>query len=142
MPEDRVPLFVRLPRDQAAALDRLVDSTGQRKQTLVSELLADQLTVGYAKVLESAGGAPSPAGEGEGEEVLTLQEAAALLRLPAGTVRASAAAGKLPGRAFGEEWRFARTALLAWLAGGPPARDPGEPAARSSEARGAKGDGE
>jgi excisionase family DNA binding protein len=132
VPEDRVPLFVRLPRDQAAALDRLVDSTGQRKQTLVSKLLSDQLTVGHAEILESPGEA----------EVLTLQEAAALLRLPGETVRASAAAGELPGRAFGDEWRFARSALLAWLAGGPPARYAGEPAAQGSEDRRAKGDDE
>lgn len=120
MPEDRVPLFVRLPRDQATALDRLVDSTGQRKQHLVSELLADQLTVGHAEILESVGEA----------EVLTLQEAAGLLRLPVETVRASALAGELPGRAFGEEWRFARTALLAWLAGGPTTQASGDQGAK------------
>jgi excisionase family DNA binding protein len=104
--EDRVPLFVRLPREQAAALDRLVDATGARKQHVVSELLADQLTVGRVELIDSAGA----------EEVLTLQEAAGLLRLDVETVRASALAGQLPGRAFGEEWRFARAALLAWLA--------------------------
>jgi excisionase family DNA binding protein len=126
--EDRVPLFVRLPRDQAAALDRLADSTGQRKQHLVSELLADQLTVGYAKVLESAGEA----------EVLTLEEAAALLRLPVETVRGSALTGELPGRAFGDEWRFARAALLAWLAGEQTTPGAGKP----SEGRARQGDGE
>jgi excisionase family DNA binding protein len=117
MPEDRVPLFVRLPREQAAALDRLVDSTGQRKQHLVSELLADQLTVGRAEVVQSAGA----------EQVLTLEEAADLLRLPLETVRASAARGELPGRAFGEEWRFSRAALIDWLAGDEGTRRGSEP---------------
>jgi excisionase family DNA binding protein len=56
------------------------------------------------------------------EEVLTLQETAELLRLPVETVRASAFAGELPGRVFGDEWRFARAAVLAWLAGGDAAR--------------------
>jgi excisionase family DNA binding protein len=112
MAEDRVPLFVRLPREQAAALDRLVDSTGRRKQHLVSDLLADQLAVGRLEIVDRAGG----------EEVLTLQEAAGLLRLPIECVRASALAGELPGRAFGEEWRFTRTALLTWLTGEEPAR--------------------
>jgi excisionase family DNA binding protein len=107
MTDDRVPLFVRLPREQAAALDRLVDSTGRRKQHLVSDLLADQLAVGHLEIVEDAGI----------EEVLTLEEAARLLRLPIESVRASALAGELPGRAFGEEWRFARTALLNWLGG-------------------------
>jgi len=106
VPEDRVPLFVRLPREQASALDRLVDSTGRRKQHLVSELLADQLAVGHIELAQSGG-----------EEVLTPEEAAALLRLPVEALRASALAGELPGRAFAEEWRFSRTALLAWLAG-------------------------
>jgi excisionase family DNA binding protein len=108
MPEDRVPLFVRLPREQAAALDRLVDSTGRRKQHVVSDLLADQLAVGHIEIREGAGT----------EEVLTLREAAGLLRLSVEDVRARAVAGELPGRAFGDEWRFARAALLAWLADG------------------------
>ncbi len=103
-----MPLFVRLPRDQAAQLDRLVDSTGRRKQELVSELLADQIGVGRIEFAEQA----------DEQEVMTLEEAGALLRLPTDVVRAGAAAGELPGRAFGEEWRFSRTALLAWLAGG------------------------
>jgi excisionase family DNA binding protein len=118
MAEDRVPLFVRLPREQADALDQLVDSTGRRKQHLVSDLLADQLAVGRVDINESA-----PA-----EEVLTLEEAAALLRLSPEAVRQSAAAGELPGRLFGEEWRFVRAALLAWLARGESGRG-GEPPA-------------
>lgn len=110
--EDRVPLFVRLPREQAAALDRLVGSTGRRKQHLVSDLLADQLAVGRIELRED---------EGTGE-VLTLEEAAALLRLPVETVRATAVAGDLPGRAFADEWRFSRAALLAWLSGSEAAQ--------------------
>ncbi len=121
MAADRVPLFVRLPREQAAALDRLVDSTGARKQHVVSELLADQLAVGHAQIIESA----------SAEEVLTLQETAELLRLPVETVRASALAGELPGRAFGDDWRFARATVLAWLAGGETAQREVEPGSGS-----------
>jgi excisionase family DNA binding protein len=115
VPEDRVPLFVRLPRQQAAALDRLVDATGARKQQVVSELLADRLAVGRIEILEEVGA--------RGEDVLTLDEAAELLRLPSEAVRLRALAGELPGRAFGEEWRFARSALLTWLAGGEAAQE-------------------
>jgi excisionase family DNA binding protein len=122
VPDDRVPLFVRLPREQTAALDQLVNTTGRRKQHLVSEMLADQLAVGHIELAEPAGV----------EEVLTLQEAAALLRLPLAAVRAAAIGGHLPGRAFGDEWRFSRAALLAWLAAG-------ESAHHQSELR-AKGD--
>jgi excisionase family DNA binding protein len=111
MSDDRVPLFVRLPREQADALDRLVDSSGRRKQHVVSDLLADRLTVGHVEL----------AHERDAEEVLTLQEAAALLRLGEEAIRARAIARELPGRAFGDEWRFARAALLAWLADGEQA---------------------
>jgi excisionase family DNA binding protein len=120
MAEDRVPLFVRLPREQAVALDRMVESTGRRKQHLVSDLLADQLAVGRLEI-----GDPVSAEE----EVLTLDEAAALLRLPAEVLIARAGAGDLPGRLFGDQWRFARSAVLAWLANGERAQRPDEPGA-------------
>jgi excisionase family DNA binding protein len=125
--EDRVPLFVRLPREQAAALDRLVDSTGRRKQHVVSELLGDQLSVGHIEIAEDPGG----------EDVVTLEEAAALLRLPATALRARADAGNVPGRAFGDEWRFSRSALLEWLGGresaAQSARDRAESAGDQTE---------
>jgi excisionase family DNA binding protein len=123
VPEDRVPLFVRLPRDQAVALDRLADSTGRRKQHVVSELLADQLAVGHIELAEDA----------RGEDVLTLDEAAALLRLPVEAIQARAAAGDLPGRAFGEEWRFSRPALLSWLAAGEGAQEQNDPGGRGQQ---------
>lgn len=123
MPEDRVPLFVRLPREQAVALDRLADATGRRKQHVVSELLADQLAVGRIEISESTSAI----------EVLTLRETAALLRLPVEAVRASATAGALPGRAFGDEWRFSRAALLAWLAGDKGAQREIEPSTADAD---------
>jgi excisionase family DNA binding protein len=123
VPEDRVPLFVRLPRQQSAALDQLVSTTGRRKQHLVSEMLADQLAVGHIEIAQDAGT----------EEVLTLDEAAALLRLPIEAVRARVINGDLPGRAFGDEWRFSRAALLAWLADGEPAQHEAEPRTKSDD---------
>ena len=106
-----MPVFVRLPREQAAALDRLADSTGRRKQRIVSELLADGLTVGRVELPDT------------GEQVLMLAEAAALLRLPEDSVRERVLAGELPARRFGEELRFSRQALLAWLAEGDTISD-------------------
>jgi hypothetical protein len=35
-------------------------------------------------------------------------------------VRALADAGELPGRRIGDEWRFLRRAVLAWLGATPP----------------------
>ena len=106
---------MRLPRNQAAALDRLAGATGRRKQSLVSELLADRLTV--ARPL--AVGRIEVANTSEvGDEVLTLAEVAKLLKVSTDAVRSRAEEGELPGRRFGKEWRFARTAVLAWLADG------------------------
>ena len=50
------------------------------------------------------------------EEVLTLEQAAALLHLHPRTVGALARAGKLPGRKVGKQWRFARARLFEHLA--------------------------
>jgi excisionase family DNA binding protein len=50
-------------------------------------------------------------------EVLTVDQAADLLQVEADDVRALADSGELPGRKIGEEWRFRRTAVLAWLGG-------------------------
>jgi excisionase family DNA binding protein len=117
MPTDRTPLFVRLPRDQATALDRLADATGRPKQHLVSELLADRLMPGN-RPLAVGRIEVSNAGDPRIDAVLTLEEAAGLLKLSTDAVRARAEEGELPGRRFGKEWRFARTAILEWLAKG------------------------
>lgn len=50
-------------------------------------------------------------------DVLTLREAAELLRLGSATVRNQAQRGLLPGRSVGRQWRFHRQALLDWLRG-------------------------
>jgi excisionase family DNA binding protein len=59
------------------------------------------------------------------EEVLTLEQAAALLHLHPRTVSALARAGKLPGRKVGKQWRFARARLVEHVA--DPTRIPGPP---------------
>jgi excisionase family DNA binding protein len=116
MPANRTPLFVRLPQSQAAALDRLADRTGRAKQHLVSELLAERLrpdrslAVGRVEV-------SSPT-DVANDQVLTLDEVSALLKLPVDAVQARAEGADLPGRRFGSEWRFSRNAVLSWLASG------------------------
>jgi excisionase family DNA binding protein len=121
MRDNRTPLFVRLPRDQAAALDRLADATGRHKQHVVSELLADRLTPPAPPLSVGRLEVTNPAAV-RADDVLTLDEAAALLNLPADALRSRAEEGDLPGRLFGKEWRFARVAVLAWLADGDPQR--------------------
>src|SRR6266700_2835028 len=118
---NRTPLYVRLPSSQAAALDRLAQATGRPKQHLVAELLGDRLPTRERQVsvgrVEVNGG-----GDVRIDEVLTLEEVAAFLKLSPDAIRSRAEEGDLPGRRFGNEWRFARLAVLAWLAGGDTPR--------------------
>jgi hypothetical protein len=51
------------------------------------------------------------------DEVLTLAEAAAFLRLSESVVQRLALKGRIPGRVAEGEWRFLRSALRIWLAG-------------------------
>jgi excisionase family DNA binding protein len=115
------PLFIRLPRAQAALLDGLAAQTGRSKQHLVSELVAQGLAPGtqlsLGRVELSSRTAPS-----SGDEVLTLDEAAALLKLLPEVVRRRADHGDLPGRRFGDEWRFSHAAVLDWLEQGDTPR--------------------
>jgi excisionase family DNA binding protein len=111
------PLFVRLPAQTAAALDRLAGAAGRHKQSLVSEILSERLTTTPSRPLPLGRIEVSNAVEPV-DEVLTLDEAAALLKVPVEAVRARAEHGDLPGRRFGTEWRFIRSAVLDWLRDG------------------------
>jgi excisionase family DNA binding protein len=53
-------------------------------------------------------------------DVLTVEAAAELLGTDPATVAALAESGEVPARRLGGEWRFARRALLDWLARGEP----------------------
>ncbi len=50
-----------------------------------------------------------------GGDVLTLAEAAALLRVEEAPLAELAAQGAVPAQKIGSEWRFLREALLEWL---------------------------
>ena len=49
-------------------------------------------------------------------QVLTVSEAAGILRVSARTVREMARTGRVPSRKVGREWRFLRSAIEEWLA--------------------------
>ena len=118
MGDQRIPLYVRLPADQAAAIDRIVQTTGIRKQQLVSDMISDHLSVGRLEITDAPA---SPAGE-----ILTVAEAARLLRVAPAAVDARIDDGGIPARRLGNEWRISRAALMAWLAQGDiPVRDTG-----------------
>ena len=117
---ERAGLFVRIPTTQAAQLDRAAAKAGMRKQDFVSSLIAAQLeTVRAPRPAANASGAPAAAApvDSATDAVLTLEEAAALLRVSTDVVTQRAKAGDLPGRRLGSEWRFSRHALFEWLQG-------------------------
>src|SRR4051812_47995339 len=98
------PLYVRLPEETADKLARAAVEMRTPKQNLVAHLVENHLTVGKHEFFPNAV-----------EEVLTPDEAAEVLRSDAATVIAMAEDGTLPGRKVGDEWRFARSALMRWL---------------------------
>src|SRR5436190_21503634 len=99
------PLYVRLPDEAAEKLDRAAFELRTPKQNLVAQLVSNHLTVGKAEFFP----ADDPA-------VLTLDEAAELLRVDGKKLAKLAAAGDVPGRQLGSDWRFSRPGLLNWLA--------------------------
>ncbi|MDQ6777674.1 MAG: helix-turn-helix domain-containing protein [Actinomycetota bacterium] len=113
MKEPLIPLYVRLAAEHARRLEEAVSTSGKSKRQVVEdavrEHLADSGLVGRITLPE-----PEP-------EILTAVEAAALLRVDDGELIAAAQRGELPGRQIGEEWRFSRAALLAWLGRDAPA---------------------
>lgn len=103
---DSQPLFVRLPRSAAERLESVAAETGASKREVITRLITgDDLAAGSHAFRPAE---PSP--------VLTAEEAAELLRVETSVVLELAAADQLPGRQVGDEWRFSREALLAWLA--------------------------
>ncbi len=132
-------LFVRIPTEHAERLDRAAFELKMPKQNLVSELVDRYVNPDSPESLAVLGAGMGVAGAGrkvtiealEGEglavghhsfrparepEVLTVQEAAELLRVEEKLVLGLASSGELPGRELGGQWRFARAALLRWLA--------------------------
>lgn len=112
------------------------------------------LPTSFALALASAGGAASAqpitgsadaieaASRREAREVLTLDEAAELLRVDPDVARKLAESAQLPARRVGDQWRFSRTALLDWLAGDAvPSRAPSRARAQGPGAPASPGGG-
>jgi excisionase family DNA binding protein len=120
--KDRTPLYVRLPKQEAERLDRAAFELKTSKQDLVAGLVAaygdldtlrrvtvetldDSLSIGHAAFRPF-----SP------PDVLTVAELASWLQVDEEAVAELAEQGELPGRKLAGEWRFAREAVLDWLA--------------------------
>jgi excisionase family DNA binding protein len=115
-------LYVRLPETEALRLDEAAHRLRRSKQDLVASLITaygdldnlrsvtvettdDRLTVGHAEFRPL-----TP------PDVLTVDELAAWLQTDAEAIAQLAEDGDLPGRKLAGEWRFAREAVLDWLA--------------------------
>jgi excisionase family DNA binding protein len=129
----RTPLYVRLPSAHAERLDRAAFELKASKQDIVTGLIARYVDPGATdrlrRVVIEAGEEAmatgrhsfTPAPEGE---VLTLTQLAELLQVEEEDARELAESREIPGRRIGEEWRFARSAVLRWLAGDAPITKP------------------
>lgn len=113
-------MFLRLPIPVAEALDAAAQSLDLAKSTIVAELLSRQLGAEPPVGIDALRGAPigrhsfTPVHE---LEVLTLEQLATLLDVGVDATRELAEAGDIPGRKIGGDWRFAREAVMDWLAG-------------------------
>lgn len=76
----------------------------------MSELLATALG-------SSPTDGPGEHNAAEPDKVITLSELAEMLKINEPAVMERVAAGELPGRRFGDQWRFSRLAVLRWLDG-------------------------
>jgi excisionase family DNA binding protein len=133
---DRTALFVRLSADQAGRLERAVAAVPARKKDLIGGLLERHVDPDSEEGIEALreiarAGAPAPRFLGEERErpvvghhaftpaprpeVLDAAGAAELLAVEQPAIVTLAERGELPGRRIGGEWRFSRSALLAWL---------------------------
>ena len=101
------PVFVRLPEVQVERLERACSAQSMTKQAFVSAAVVTRLD-GVEDVRRPIDRRPR-------DDVLTLDELAHLLRVDVEPVRQRVEAGDLPGRRFGDEWRFSLAGVLVWL---------------------------
>lgn len=107
MGTERSPLFVRLSTPLLTELEARIEVDGRTKQAVVEDLLTQQLQ----------------APPGESVDVVDLAAVAALLGVGERDVLDRIAVGDFPARRFGDQWRFSRAAVTAWLHGTDPVGD-------------------
>ena len=124
--EDYTALYVRIPSAEAEKLHRAADFLKTPKRELITKLVAEfdpDDPVWTRTVAGPSVGTQAEFGFGQHSfrpaaelEILTPAQLAGLLQVEEETVVELAESGELPGRKVGEEWRFSREAILAWLA--------------------------
>jgi excisionase family DNA binding protein len=136
MPDPTAALYVRLPHTEFEKLDRAAEALATNKKALVTTLVSHyvdpdtdagldhlrRIAAGsQRRVTVDLGSDPMPVGHhaftpAPQPDVLTPAQAAELLQVQEQDVIELAEEGALPGRRIGEQWRFSRPALIAWLA--------------------------
>ncbi len=102
MSDEREGLFLQLGALEAELLHRAAAASGRTKHELVEDAVRGHLD---RKEMRH-----EPA-----SDVLSADEAAAVLRIDVDALVAGTQAGDIPGRLIGREWRFSKAALLRWL---------------------------
>jgi len=122
---DYTALFVRIPSAEAEKLHMAADRLRTPKRELITKLVARFDPTDPVWTEEVAG--PKAMGAEEWEvgrhsflaveapEVLTPAQLAELLQVDEEAVVELAEQGELPARKVGDDWRFSRAAILAWL---------------------------
>ena len=118
---DETPLFVRIPSAEAAKLHHASNVLGAPKRELITRLVSRYVDPSDLGSLSALGGSEMDVGRhsfrpAEELEILTPAQLAGLLQIEEATLIELAEKKELPGRKLGEEWRFSREAILAWLA--------------------------
>jgi len=104
--------------NQVLKNERRVARDGQTRQPAIR--VRRRRAAGTIGDQSSTDALESPGGRGklkEDPDVLTAEEAAALLRVSTKTLLALAREGELPGEKVGRAWRFLRPELLGYLRG-------------------------
>src|ERR671930_1233546 len=120
---DETAIFVRIPSTEADKLHRAASALGAPKRELITRLVAQHVDPENPATLSRLGGAEWELGVGrawtrsfEELEILTPEQLATLLQVDEQTVLEMAERKEIPARKVGDEWRFSRAAVLAWLA--------------------------
>jgi excisionase family DNA binding protein len=118
---DETAIFVRIPSAEAAKLHHASSVLGAPKRELITRLVARYVDPQDLGSLTELGGSQWGVGRhsfrpAEELEILTPAQLAGLLQVEEATVVELAEKKELPGRKVGDEWRFSREAILAWLA--------------------------
>jgi excisionase family DNA binding protein len=122
---DYTALFVRIPSAEAEKLHLAADRLRTPKRELITKLVArfdptDPVWTQEVGGPQAVGAEQWEVGQHsfrpvEAPEVLTPAQLAELLQVDEAAVVELAEQGELPARKVGAEWRFSRSAILAWL---------------------------